>query len=121
MNTPQIMFFRVNPKSQVGKCILRIRLAVALGCCTFTSGESLRLAEEAVEMHRRAGALYDMARLARETGRPFRYAWLHLCGTLVFYRGDWSSGRSMKFIARTHRSLEKAKGLRELLGYDDTF
>jgi hypothetical protein len=113
------MFFRVNPNSKMGKRILRMRLAFAMAYGTVTSEESIRLSKESGEMYQRAAALYDMARSARETGKPFRFVWLHLCGKLVFYRGDWSLGRATKCEARGRRLYEKAKSLRESLGYGD--
>jgi hypothetical protein len=117
MNTAQVMFFLVNPNSKVGKRILRMRLAFIMSYGMAKSEESYRLSKESGEMYQRAKALYDVARLARETGKPFRFLWLHLCGKLVFYRGDWSLGRAKKYEARGRRLYEKAEALRELLGY----
>ena len=91
------MFLCINPNSKVGKRMLRMRLAFAITYGTAIADESIRLSKESGEMYERGGALYGMARLARETGKPFRFIWFHLCGKLVFYRGDRSSGRAMKF------------------------
>ena len=119
MNTVQIMSFRANPNSKVRERILRVRFAFAITFATVKSSEGTRLCKESSEMYHRAKALYDMARVARETGKPFRFVWLRLCGKLVSYRGDWSLGRGMKSGAQGRRLYEKAKGFRELLGYGD--